>query len=125
MLEVGLSGQGSSVGPQYTYVWTSLSGDPVQDWNTLSPTVFAAGWYELAVTNEQNGCQATAQAEVVADAIPITGFDLEVVMPSCFGDRDGSILVDTVFGGSGPFLFSFEGSAYYPARQFHYLPGGT
>jgi len=123
-LEVTLSGAGSSAGPDIQYHWTSQSGNPVQDPGSLTPTVFAPGWYVLTVTNIQNGCIGSAQVEVIAQAFPITGIGLEIDPPTCFGDRDGSIRVDTVTGGSGPFLFSFDGSDLYPYVQFQYLPAG-
>ncbi len=125
IVEVGLSGQGSSAGPIYSYYWTGQPGNPVLDPGTLFPTVFSPGWYVLTVTNGENGCIDTAGVAVLAEAFPITGLEIELIPPSCFGDLNGSIRVDTVFGGIGPFLFSFDGTGFYPHNQFNYLPAGN
>mgnify|MGYP006284708375 CR=1 FL=1 len=66
---VTLSGSGSSTGTIYTYTWTTLSGDEtITDAQTLSPSVDAAGEYQLEVTNTNNGCSATATVIVERDA---------------------------------------------------------
>jgi hypothetical protein len=62
---VTLDGTGSSTGANITYQWSS--GDLVQN-----PQVSAAGTYTVTVTNTQNGCTATDQVIVTADAgLPI------------------------------------------------------
>jgi gliding motility-associated-like protein len=58
-----LSGTGSSVGPQYSYVWEPVafvsSGG-----TTLNPEVNQPGEYTLIVTNNTSGCTATASTSV-------------------------------------------------------------
>ncbi|MCB9285484.1 MAG: gliding motility-associated C-terminal domain-containing protein [Lewinellaceae bacterium] len=122
---VGLDGSGSSVGPVFTYTWTSQSGDPIEQDNTLFPIVSQPGIYTLTVVNGQNGCLSSTSVEVFAEAFPIVGLNLELILPSCFEDRDGGIWIDTVLGGMEPFQYSFEGSAFYPYTQFNYLAAGT
>ena len=122
---VGLSGAGSSIGPVFSYSWTSQTGNPVAQDSTLFPTVFQPGWYTLTVLNTQNGCENSAAVEVLANAFPVVGVDLSLILPGCFEDRDGGIWIDSVKGGIGPYLYSFEGSAFYPYTQFNYLAAGT
>lgn len=63
-----LNGDSSSVGPQFGYSWTAISGGNfVSATNIISPQVNEAGVYQLLVTNVTNGCTAIDQVEIVAD----------------------------------------------------------
>ena len=62
-----LSGSGS-LGAPFSYLWTTLNGNIVTGENTLTPTVNAAGDYQLLVTDHLNGCTATDQVSVQKDA---------------------------------------------------------
>jgi hypothetical protein len=63
-----LQGDSSSVGPQYGYSWTAISGRSfVSATNILNPQVNEAGVYQLMVTNVTNGCTSTDQVEIIAD----------------------------------------------------------
>ncbi|MFN8303700.1 MAG: gliding motility-associated C-terminal domain-containing protein [Saprospiraceae bacterium] len=63
-----LDGTGSSAGANFTYNWTSPNGNILSGGTTLNPTVNAVGTYNLVVTNQNNGCSATASTTVSADA---------------------------------------------------------
>lgn len=66
---VQLSGAGSSTGPNFSYDWTSSTGGGIgAGVNTLTPTVTAAGTYTLVVTNNANGCTASASTSVTTNA---------------------------------------------------------
>lgn len=58
--QVQLSGAGSSTGTAFTYQWTTIGGNIVSGATTLNPTVNQCGTYLLTVTNNTNGCTATA-----------------------------------------------------------------
>ena len=60
---LALSGAGSSVGPNFTYQWTTVGGNFVSGQNTLAPIVNSGGIYTLLVTNTTNGCTQTAKQE--------------------------------------------------------------
>ncbi|MBK8192090.1 MAG: choice-of-anchor L domain-containing protein [Lewinellaceae bacterium] len=75
--QVQLSGQGSSLGNQFFYYWSTQDGNIVNGAFTLSPTVDQPGTYSLLVQNYDTGCESTAdvvvqtsQAFPVADAGP-------------------------------------------------------
>ena len=63
--EVALDGTGSSNGPQFNYLWTVLTGNITSGETTLFPSVDAPGIYVLTVTDLQNGCEASAQVELL------------------------------------------------------------
>ncbi len=73
VLQVSLSGIGSSPAPGFTYQWAPLSnGVIVSGANTLQPVVNIASGYGLTVTNTSNGCTATAQTTVPLNtSIPV------------------------------------------------------
>ncbi len=57
----------SSVGPTYTYSWTTSDGLIVSGDSTLQLVVAAAGTYQLMVTNQSNGCTAFSTVIVAED----------------------------------------------------------
>lgn len=67
VLNTTLNGQGSSTGPTFTYLWTTTGGHIVSGGTSLTPTVDACGVYQLTVTNNANGCTATATVTVVCN----------------------------------------------------------
>ncbi len=63
-----LNGDSSSVGAQFAYTWSAISGGNfVSPTNILNPQVNEAGVYQILVTNLLNGCTAVDQVMVVAD----------------------------------------------------------
>ncbi len=66
-----LSGQGSSVGNNFTYLWTAQSGSGITGPpNTLNTIVNALGIYRLRVTNTTNGCTAIVDVPVTGNTTP-------------------------------------------------------
>lgn len=63
-----LDGTGSSTGALYQYEWQGPSGGIASGGTTLSPLVSLPGVYTLVVTNEDNGCTATASTDVTGNA---------------------------------------------------------
>jgi len=70
---LALQGTGS-VGPNFSYLWTTTNGNLSSGANSLNPTVDAPGLYQLLVTNTQNGCTAASQVIVTEDAVLPTAF---------------------------------------------------
>lgn len=67
-----LQGSGSS-GSNISYLWTASNGGNIASGNTtLTPTVDAAGTYQLQVTNSSNGCTATSTTAVSGNNVPPT-----------------------------------------------------
>jgi gliding motility-associated-like protein len=86
--------------PFYSYQWDANA----MNQTTMNATNLASGVYVVTVT-DYNGCQATA-ALSIGDALPFI-FDYEVVQPSCFGDRDGSLRL-TIGNGHPPFSYQWN-----------------
>lgn len=67
---IDLQGTGSS-GSNFSYLWTASNGGNITGGSTtLTPTVNAAGTYQLKVTNSTNGCTTTSTATVTGNNVP-------------------------------------------------------
>lgn len=116
-----LDGSGSSAGPGYSYQWFTADGAVITGSNTLSPSIGAAGSYQLVVTNLNNGCQSADEVTVTRD-IPTASISL--IQPLCAGDQ-GSIFVESISGGLPPYLFSINGGAHFQqSSAFPLVPPG-
>ncbi|MCB0707346.1 MAG: gliding motility-associated C-terminal domain-containing protein [Saprospiraceae bacterium] len=121
--EIVLSGAGSSAGTQFMYDWSGpgILSDPTE----MNIDANMPGWYFIQVSNSDNGCSAIDSTELLAFALPIYGAILEVDSASCFGREDGSMILDSVIGGSPPILSSLDGQPFENYTQFYYLAPGT
>ncbi len=71
-LIVSLDGNGTSTGNQYTYIWTTITGNILSGTNTLNPGVDQPGFYYLEVENMNNGCTQTDSVNVLVDSgVPV------------------------------------------------------
>jgi hypothetical protein len=122
--EVLINGAGSSVGSNFSYFWTTTNGHFVSGTNTLQPIVDRAGIYTLRVLNNLNGCESIDSVAVKIDPAVPSGFDLEVRNIRCFGDKNGSITVNGVQGGTQPFLFTLSGNSGSANNQYTGLVAG-
>jgi gliding motility-associated-like protein len=122
---VAVSGSGSSVGPDFTYEWSTLDGTIFGNNQNLTIVAGAAGSYALVVTDEGNGCQDTATVVVVSESDPIQGVFLDITQPGCIGAQDGWIIIDSVAGGTDPVLFSLNGAPFDFYQQYGFLGAGV
>ena len=65
-----LNGSGSSSGPDFTLLWTTVGGNITAGQGTLNPTVDAAGTYTLLITNNLTGCTASSTVVVTSNFQP-------------------------------------------------------
>ena len=103
---VFLNGNGSSFGPQFSYLWTTANGNITAGANTLNPTVNEPGTYTLTVTNNNNGCTQTAQAEVQELPTVTAGISGQTNV-LCFGENNGSAMASGN-GGNGLFTYTWS-----------------
>ena len=121
--QVNLSATVAGAGP-FTYAWGTANGSIVSGSTSPAPTVSQAGQYVVTVTNTSNGCTSTAPVTVLTDPATPSGVASLKRNVSCFGDTNGSILVDSVQGGTPPFLFSLDNRPFSAATSFASLPPG-
>ncbi len=67
--EINLSGEASSSGDEYEYLWTTEIGNLLSGENTLNPLVDGYGFYTLLVSNTINGCTSEATIEVFENMV--------------------------------------------------------
>jgi len=122
--EVLLDGSNSSSGPRYTYAWSTDIGLLLSPVDAVSVLAGAAGAYVLTVRDIVNGCEAkdTVQAEAVGNFIE--GAMLSLLPPACDGQNGGTIIVESVQGGTGPFLFALNSTIYTATQTFRFLLPG-
>ena len=108
---------GSSIGTDYTYAWTTVSGNIVSGSTSLTPVVNSSGTYTLVVSNEVNGCTATVDVPVLGDTIsPIAMASVTGVI-SC---------VDTILTLNGTSSSSGTDYSYgWTTSNGNILSGGT
>ncbi|MCC6462870.1 MAG: gliding motility-associated C-terminal domain-containing protein [Saprospiraceae bacterium] len=121
---VTINSGGTSVGPNFTYAWTTSDGNIASGANTLTPVADAAGVYTLLVTNLLNGCTNTGTVTVVYDQAVPTAMNLTVKNIRCFGETSGFIAINSVVGGTQPFVYSLNGAPASGTGQFSQLGAG-
>lgn len=116
---VTLGGNGTSSGTGITYTWTSDDPDLVlTNPNGQFTEVGQEGTFILTVSNEI-GCSSSDEVLVSSEfGVPVA--DVSIRDISCFEAEDGTISIDNVSGGTGPYQFSlndgpFSAQTYYPS----------
>lgn len=66
-LQTALSGSGSSTGTDIRYNWTTNGGQLAGPINNINAQAVEPGTYTLTVSNQRNGCQASASTNVTQD----------------------------------------------------------
>lgn len=103
------------------YDWT---GGNVANTSMFITTAFGAGNYTLTATDTITGCISSDQVEVVQGGLP-PELKASIREITCFGSNDGQIVIDTVLGGTPPFLYAFNGGPYTAQTVFANLGPGT
>ena len=62
---INLDASNSSMGTQYTYLWSTNNGNIVSGNTTLDPLIDSGGVYELLVTNTNSGCTEVDIVQVI------------------------------------------------------------
>lgn len=122
---ISLNGSGSDTGPNFAYQWATDTGNVIAGSTQLHATIDAPGTYTLTIRNNINACEATDSIVVEALSNPITGTYLRVQPPACTGSTMGSIQVDSMAGGTGPFLFAINNNSFSSTNRFEGLMPGS
>ncbi|MEQ8707204.1 MAG: T9SS type B sorting domain-containing protein [Phaeodactylibacter sp.] len=106
--------------------WSAGAGAAIEG-PTDQPTtmVTAEGWYVLTLTDQSNGCALTDSVEVTASSPLIDTVNWQTESPACPGDRNGSIALDAVAGGTPPFVSAINGGALSMDNAFVNLTAGS
>lgn len=86
--------------PDYTYLWST--GEMTE---TLMDA--GAGSYSVTVTDSK-GCTAEANYSLTQPEALL--FDFQSAAPICYGQTAGSISIDTIYGGVGPYTVNLAGN---------------
>ncbi len=109
----------------YSYAWTTTDGNILSGDNSATPTVGQGGIYTVVVTDENNGCTTEADVEVLVDPATPSDANLTVRDVSCFGDTDGALIINSIVGGTPPFLYSFDNGPFVANPLYSGLAPGT
>jgi gliding motility-associated-like protein len=125
--DMGMVSIGSSANPSgsgISYLWTTETPGVVIN----NPTgefidVSQPGTYTLTITNEF-GCSNADDVVVTASLDAPIAF-ITPTSPSCFGDTDGSIIIDSISGGVPPYTTTVNGQVSSGQSSFFNLAPGT
>ncbi len=109
----------------YLYSWSTQNGNILSGTNSPNPQVSQAGIYVVEVTNTQNGCTTIENVEVLVDPATPTGVALNERDITCFGETNGAATIDSVQGGTPPYVYSIDNLPFTSGNLFTSLPPGV
>lgn len=109
----------------YLYSWSTQNGTILSGTNSQNPQVSQAGIYVVQVTNTQNGCTSTEDVEVLVDPATPTGAAVNKRDVLCYGETNGSAVIDSVQGGTPPYVYSIDSLPFTSGTLFTALPPGV
>ncbi len=109
----------------YDFKWSTADGQILGGSAGQTISAGSAGTYTVVVTNLANGCTASRDVPVESDPATPSGADATVRDVHCFGEANGAISVDSILGGTAPFLYSLDGSGFGATTNFEPLQPGT
>jgi gliding motility-associated-like protein len=117
ILAIDLNGSGSSGIDSLNYQWiynNNIIG------HTPIITINNSGRYKLIVSNYGSDCSDTSSVNVIYNAPPIESVGIDISTPSCFGENDGIIVLDSVIGGTPSYKFSIDGGQNFVSYNHFY-----
>ena len=106
------------------YQWLDADGEAIPGETGLTLETTEIGTYTLQVIADDNGCTGTAEGEVLNNTEAATGVELITTPTTCFGDGDGTALIDTVIGGGLNYVFSIDNQPFVSVPFFNNLESG-
>ena len=122
---VNISARGSSLGVGLSYLWIANPGQIVSGDSTLNAVVSEPGLYYFIATNDKTKCVAVDSVEVFRNDNRPENIDLTVNKPTCYGEQNGSMVINSIAGGTAPYLYSLDGKVYTPRKTFNNLTAGA
>lgn len=122
--EVSLSGDGSSVGDNYTTMWSTVDGNILQGGNTLSPKINQEGTYVIEIKDTNIGCISYDTLALVVQEQDLKGAEFEFIEPTCLNFGNAEINLLEVIGGFAPFNILVDDYDYGERTNIQYLKSG-
>lgn len=113
----------SITNPELVFTWLAADGSVLGD-GTSVLSVSNEGVYSLNVINAVTGCFATDEVTVSSNIADIS-LTASTTPISCNQTDDGAITIQSVSGGTGPYLFSIDGENFTSALAFPGLEAGN
>ncbi len=118
-VDLSITGAGSSPAT-YTYAW---SGPSSYTATTQDISSRPAGTYSVTVTD---ACNATASASfTLTQPAVLSGTIAATNVSACYGNTNGSIVVNNAAGGAGTYEYSINGTSWQSSNTFSNLAAGT
>ncbi len=120
-----LGGANTSVGSEFSYQWTGALSNP----SVANPIADGSGTYILTVRDVNTGC-FTRDTVKVDQKISFPEITVSVKDPTCYGFDNGNIVIKSIFGGTKPYKFNFNGTGFVTVPKtidtipFYYLKAG-
>jgi len=112
-------------GGPFEFSWSTQNGVISNGANSPIIEVTQAGDYYVQVINLSNGCSATAVVTVLENSATPSGAGLLQKHISCFGETDGALQVDSIQGGTPPYIYSIDNQPFSPNNTFSGLTPGS
>ncbi|MFN0014781.1 MAG: HYR domain-containing protein [Saprospiraceae bacterium] len=96
---VRIRADSSSMGPQFSYVWTTPNGHILSGDSTLMPWVDSAGLYIVNGLNAANGCKSVDTVKIVFDTLPPT---VAIALPAPLNCLFNTVQLDASGSSKGP-----------------------
>ncbi len=122
--EITIDASDSDSGVNFQFNWTTADGNFAAMENTLTPLVDEPGNYQLNIENQINGCITSQNIEVIYEETGLDDANLLIQEPTCWGDEDGGITVESVQGGMEPYIYSLNGGTFSSTPNFEQLSSG-
>ncbi len=106
------------------YTWTTQDGVIVSGQDANIAVVAASGTYTLQVRDAQNGCINSADVTVSELEADIEAIFFTTTPPDC-NLSNGMIRIDSVRGGTAPFVYALNGNAFVSNTAFSNLTSGN
>lgn len=92
----------------YNFSWSTADGLISGPTTGQKIDVSQGGTYTLTIHNKRNGCETSEdvfvpESDEIIDDVDVTETDI-----TCFGDHNGSLVVNSVAGGAPPYTYSWS-----------------
>ena len=121
--EVVLGGPATSTGNDISYLWTANNNSPIDNPDQAQITVNQADVYTLLVSNTSTGCASSDQVTVNLDDSFVLPFG-SISNISCFAANDGVISIDSISGGTPPYVYALNEGPFSDQNIFTGLTPG-